>query len=189
MKRRKPSISNIIFVILLVLMFIPQTRKPIQVTFNKVLAQFSPSVNSEEDQVQIAYYNWDLYDEAGNVVRFGKFKDQVVLINFWATWCPPCIAEMGSLQELYDEYNGKVAFLFVTADDREAIAAFKEKKGYTFPVYYSRSKPPSEILSESLPTTYLIDKQGKIVIDKKGAANWSSDAVKETIDGLLLSDF
>ncbi len=185
MERKKPNRSNIILLIVLVLMIIPQTRTPIQVAFNKILAQFSPSAIHEEQQTQIESYNWTLYDEAGNVYKFGDSKGKVVLINFWATWCPPCIAEMESLQKLYDDYGESVDFLFVTADDREAVTSFKQKRQYDLPVFYDRSAPPSEISARSLPTTYLLSKQGKIVIDKKGAANWNSEKVRETIDALL----
>lgn len=186
MQKRKPSISNIIFLIVLVLMFIPQTRKPIQVAFNKVAAQFSPSVNDEEEQLRITYSDWQLVDNQGGIHNFLDFEGRVLLINYWATWCPPCIAEMPELQALYNDYSDKVTFWFVVGNDEEAtVDAFLAEKGYTFPAYYSRNEPPAALLPDGLPTTYLLSKNGRIVIDKTGAANWNSAKVRETIDQLL----
>ena len=108
-----------------------------------------------------------------------------MLVNLWATWCPPCIAEMPDLQALYNEYGDRVEFLFVTQENKETVQQFLNKKGYTIPVYIPTSKTPEELSSRSIPATYLIDKKGAIVINKKGAANWDSTSVKEEIERLL----
>ena len=186
MKRKKPSISNIVILVLLVLMIIPQTRTPIQVAINRIFAKFSPSVNAIDDRANIANYDWMLYDAEDQLINFTDNQGKVVLVNFWATWCPPCIAEMPELQQLYDDYGEQVTFLFVASDDKEAVATFLSERDYTIPVYYQGSQAPKEIATQSLPTTYLIDRSGNIVIDKKGAANWNSDKVRKTIDELLL---
>lgn len=152
---------------------------------NKLIGSFSPSVNNEEDRARIDSYQWRLVDIEGIPFDFEKAKGKVVLVNFWATWCPPCVAEMPSLQELYDDYGDKVAFLFVTNDAKEKVAPFMEEKGYTLPIFHETSKAPDQLVSRSIPATYLIDKEGNIVIDKVGAANWNSDKVRSTIDALL----
>ncbi|MEM7187807.1 MAG: TlpA disulfide reductase family protein, partial [Bacteroidota bacterium] len=106
-------------------------------------------------------------------------------INFWATWCPPCVAEMPSLQNLYDEYGDRVDFYFVSMESEEKINKFMEKKGYNFPVYIPKQQIPQTIRGNSLPTTYVISKKGGIVVDKVGAADWDSRATKELLNGLL----
>ncbi|MFD0861217.1 TlpA family protein disulfide reductase [Sungkyunkwania multivorans] len=166
-------------------MIIPQTRMPIQVFFNKAIGLFAPSINDAGSREKLANYDFMMASREGRQVNLKDFSGKVVLVNFWATWCPPCIAEMPSLQKLYDDYKGKVAFVLVTSDDEATVVNFMEKNGYTMPFYFQRSLAPKEIRSSGIPATYLIDLNGEIVIDKVGAANWNSDTVRATIDMLL----
>ncbi|MDO5969982.1 TlpA disulfide reductase family protein [Flavivirga aquimarina] len=184
LKRKKISLKNIAFLIIIVILIIPQTRQPIQVFLHKGLALFSPSIISNEKQPSLVHYNWKLKDEQ-SVFNFEAIKGKVVLVNFWATWCPPCIAEMPSMQALYNDYKDHVAFVFVSNEDYTVINPFLNKNKYTFKVYNPLTKYPESFDVISIPRTFLIDKQGHIVIDKTGAANWNSDTVRKTIDNLL----
>ena len=109
----------------------------------------------------------------------------MVFINYWATWCPPCIAEMPDLEKLYQRYQDQVDFYFVTNDDPEKVRSFMNKHEYTFPIYFSTGKKPKNLSSDSLPTTYVIAKDGKIVFDKTGTANWNSDRFTTVLDHLI----
>jgi thiol-disulfide isomerase/thioredoxin len=180
----KLNLKNILFVVILVLLIIPQTRKPIQVMLHKGLALFSPSVEAEADSKVVHYASWQLQDVTGNAIDFKDLKGKVVLINFWATWCPPCIAEMPNLQKLHDAYKDKVVFLFVSNEKKEKIEAFLSENKYSFNVF-TPLENPSEFEVSSIPRTLLINKEGKIIIDKEGAANWNSETVRETLDDLL----
>ncbi|WP_407918676.1 TlpA family protein disulfide reductase [Flavobacterium xinjiangense] len=108
-----------------------------------------------------------------------------MFINFWATWCPPCIAEMPSFQNLYANYQDKIIFLFVTTDSFEKANTFMNKENLTLPVYQSITNPPLEMESSTIPATFLIDKQGNIVLAKIGTANWNSDSFRGKLDQLL----
>lgn len=172
--------SNILFGIVVVLFIVPQTRTPIQVFLNKIIS-FSPSEISEDDRESLKNYNWVLMNEKGDDINFNQSKDKVVIINYWATWCAPCIAEMPSLQELYTEFKDDVDFYFVTNDDPQKVNTFMAKNDYDMPSYRQRSQAPQLLQSSSLPTTYVISKTGDIIMKKIGSANWSSDKVKNTI--------
>jgi len=185
-KSKQNKISNIIFAVFIVLLIIPQTRQPIQVFLQKGLALFGPAVEAKADQEQLDSYHWKLTDLNGVPYNFTATKGQVVLVNFWATWCPPCIAEMPSLVKLHEDYKDKVQFLFVSNEDQAVIEAFLEKRGFTIPVHQPISAVPQALNTSSIPRTLLISKDGSIVIDKTGASNWNSDTVRETIDKLLL---
>tara|TARA_R110002049_G_scaffold253508_2_gene428866 strand:+ start:5631 stop:6191 length:561 start_codon:yes stop_codon:yes gene_type:complete len=177
--------SNLIFLIIIALLIIPQTRQPIQILLHKALAQISPSTIKESKQGAIDDYNWKLKDINGSLFNFEETKGNVVLVNFWATWCPPCIAEMPSMQLLYNDYKNKIEFVFVSSESSKVISGFLNKNEYSFPVYNPLTKYPEPFNIKSIPRTFLIDKKGNIVIDKKGAANWNSDSVRNTIDSLL----
>ena len=90
-----------------------------------------------------------------------------VFINFWATWCGPCVSEMPDLQELYDEYKDKVDFIFINCGDGESeINEFLENSEtkYTFPIGYDFDNDLSiKFNVQAIPTTYVVDKDKKIV--------------------------
>ena len=185
MKKPKLSTSNIVFVIVIVLLIIPQTRQPIQEFLHKGLALFGPSIIDESDREEVTDYNWQLSNQSGEVYNFNEAKGKVVLINFWATWCPPCIAEMPSLDELYKSYNEEVVFLFVSNEDQKTISSFIDKNAYSFNVHTPKTAYPKIFEVSAIPRTYIIDKKGQIVVDKTGAANWNSDGVRNQLDLLL----
>lgn len=185
MKFLKSQISNIIFLVVIALLVIPQTRKPIQVFISKGMALISPSIEKLDKQELVSTYDWQLKDESGDIFNFESTKGKVVIINFWATWCPPCIAEMPSLQKLYNDYHDRVEFLFVTNDPYIEINKFLEKEDYTFKVFRPLKFNSNVFNVTSIPRTFLIDNEGHIVIDESGAANWNSESVREIIDELL----
>ncbi|MBR9845978.1 MAG: TlpA family protein disulfide reductase, partial [Algicola sp.] len=182
-KSKTSKVYNIILFIGIVLLLIPQTRQPIQVLFNKLIVLIvNPSTVDDEERKLISNYDWSLKDLSGETYDFNSAKGNVILINFWATWCPPCIAEMPSMEELYLKYkdNDKVVFLFVSNEDVAVIEGFMSKKEFSFNVYQSLTQYPQEFDVTTIPRTFLIDKNGEIVIDKSGPADWNSSQVSNT---------
>ena len=176
---------NIFLLVVLILLIVPQTRQPIQIGIHKMLGLFGPSFKSEEKAIAMSSYNWNLKSESDEIINFNEAKGKVVIVNFWATWCPPCIAEMPSLDKLYQAYHDEVVILFVSNEEVEKIQKFKQKHGYQFPVYRAIDQPPSEFDITSIPRTFVINKSGKIVVDKTGAANWFSVGLKEELERLI----
>lgn len=184
MKFDKKKISNIIFVIILLLFFIPNTRGMMQIFLTRIFS-FSPSLVAVEDRAKVASFDWKLHGVNTKSMNFNSAEGKVVLLNYWATWCPPCIAEMPSLQKLYNDYKDKVVFVFLTEDDDPELNKFMNDKDYNYPIYRSLSAHPKPFKHKPIPGTYLIDKKGNIVIHKIGAADWNTQKVRATIDQLL----
>ena len=184
MKFDKKKISNVIFVVILILFFIPNTRGMMQIFLTRIFS-FSPDLVEVEERAKVESYYWKLHGVNTASMNFDTAKDKVVLLNYWATWCPPCIAEMPSLQKLYNDYKDQVVFVFLTEDDDPELNKFMKDKNYYYPIYRSLSPHPKPFVHKPIPGTYLIDKKGNIVIHKVGAANWNSAKVRETIDLLL----
>jgi len=186
MKITKEQISNLIWIVAIILiLFTPVGFYP-RVWVNKIVATvISPSTVDEDEQTTLKNYNWNLVDLEGKQTNLQSKKGEVVLINVWATWCPPCVAELPGFIELYSDYKDKVTFAFVANDEKEKVRAFLKKKGYELPVYFQASAMPQELESRSIPVTYILDKKGNIVVDKTGAANWNSDKTRSLLDELI----
>ena len=158
---------------------------PIQVFLQRTIS-FSPSEILKEDRIVLKSYNLNLIDTTSKSLNLKQSKGSVILINYWATWCPPCIAEMPAMQNLYDLYGTQVDFYFVTNDDPKRVSNFLKKENYKLPVYFQAGKSPAILESNSLPTTFLFSKEGEIVMKKTGAARWNTSKVHHTIDKLLI---
>lgn len=182
MKFLKKHWSNILFIVFIVAMLIPQTRTPIVVFVQRTFA-IGPSV--KKNKIQLQDYHWQLTDSNKQSLSFNEAKGEVVLLNFWATWCPPCIAEMPSMQSLYDSYGDKISFYLVTDESPEKVDAFMQKYNYTLPVYYTQTPPPKHLEYRALPTTYVIGKNGEIHIRETGSARWHGSRVTDLLDKLL----
>ena len=175
--------SDILIGLFLVLMLLPQTRQPIQIFIQRLIS-FSPSTVAEEKQQTLENYNLQIENSAGEIVNLVDYENQVIILNFWATWCAPCIAEMPDFSKVYSDYNEKVNFFFITQDEWDKVKTFEEKRNFGLP--YFRLIEPNEALNyRTLPTTYVIDKKGKIVIDKVGVADWNSKSFRQKLDELI----
>lgn len=127
-------------------------------------------------------------DGEGNEVTLSSLKGKVVFINFWATWCPPCVAEMSTINRLHDELrdNDSIVFLMVDVDGKYAESKeFMEKHKYSLPVYTSVGDVPYELLGGGIPTTDIINKEGKLMIRHEGAANYADPEVKNLLLELI----
>lgn len=184
----KKNLSNILFFGFILFLFTP-FGLPTRALLIKGVSYLTTRVFSveldETDQVNLSNYDWQLTDLNNQKINLDQFKDKVILVNFWATWCPPCIAEMPAFQKLYNDYQNRVVFLFVTQDDENKVRKFLLDKEHDIPVYFPISTRPVEMNSNSLPTTYVINKKGQIVVDKTGALDWNSRKVRDLLDELI----
>ena len=182
MKINRGKIKNLLFLVVVFLILFTPVGTYVKVFANRLIS-FAPSILSESNRHELSTYRWGLEEVNTNKhVNFSNSKDKVVFVSFWATWCPPCIAEMPSIQALYTDYGTKVDFYLVSNESSLTIKNFLLKNNYTLPVYNELSATPRELSSRSLPTTFVITKEGKIIIKKTGVANWNSEKVRALLD-------
>lgn len=132
-------------------------------------------------------YEMRLKDQNGKTVSLSQLDDKVVFINFWATWCPPCVAEMPNINKLYQHYedDDEVVFLMVSLDKKFSKAkGFLEKKAFDFDVFKPQGSMPNDFKSSSIPTTYVLDKNGEIAFSHLGMGNYNTRQFKKFINDL-----
>ncbi len=181
--------GDILFWVLIILFLIPGPRKAIMTTMNRATLLVKAPRMIDEDKQKVLTdmdYNWTLAWAENEPFYFTNFREEVVFINFWATWCPPCVAEMSEIEELYKKYGHRVAFMLVTSEKPEVVNAFMEKNQYQMPVFYLAGiQPPEALLFKGYPTTFIISRDGHVVTKKTGAANWNSKATRKIFEELL----
>tara|TARA_B100000686_G_scaffold133474_1_gene140447 strand:- start:20284 stop:20904 length:621 start_codon:yes stop_codon:yes gene_type:complete len=125
----------------------------------------------------------------GDLYGFDRFLGKVVLVNFWAIWCPPCVKEMPSMEKAYVKFKDKgleVLAISLDSGDFIKIKKFVKDLKLTFPIAYD----PKDFAKyrygvKSIPTTYLIDRKGYIVAYSYGPREWDSNDASELIKYML----
>jgi len=129
-------------------------------------------------------------NEAKEVINLSSLKGKVVFINFWATWCPPCIAEMPSIDKLHNQFktNDQIVFLMVDVDNNFRRARkFMDKNGYGLSVFAAGSEIPASFLDKTIPSTVILDKQGHVALHHVGGANYADTEMVDFIEKLVES--
>ena len=144
-----------------------------------------PSI--EQEDLAAANYDFTLADQDGKRIDFVDYKGKVVFINFWATWCPPCVAEMPDINSLYKEMNSEhIEFVLISLDEEfEKAKQFVERKNFNFPIYQLASSLPSVYESSAIPTTYVLSPEGQIVVSKSGMAKYNTKKFRGFLRQLL----
>ena len=130
---------------------------------------------------------FSLPDLSGKLITQENFKNKVVILNAWASWCGPCVEEMPSLFDAIKHFNGKIALLAVSMDENQSEAikfleAFPDKNSEGVTIVFDQDKYFSNRLKiDRLPETFIIDKKGRIVKKVVGTLNWAS---KDALDYL-----
>ncbi|WP_439882087.1 TlpA disulfide reductase family protein [Pontibacter sp. MBLB2868] len=124
----------------------------------------------------------------GKTVNFESLKGKVIFMNIWATWCPPCVAEMPNIHKLYEKVGSdKIAFVMLSVDEGgvDKVKKFIDKKDFTFPVYMPAGQLPQEFYSNAIPTTFIISPEGKIVAKQEGMAEYDTEEVREFLKSMV----
>ncbi|MCL2806708.1 MAG: TlpA family protein disulfide reductase [Coriobacteriia bacterium] len=116
-----------------------------------------------------------ILDSEGNAVRLSDFSGTPVVLNFWASWCPPCVHEMPDFERVYQELGAEVQFIMLNATDgqRETVATasqFISAEGFNFPVFFDTEGEAALAYNiTAIPETLFIDREGNIVANHIGA--------------------
>lgn len=143
--------------------------------------QANETKNAEPQKQPVELSTIQLQNIDGETVEMKQYNGKVLFVNFWATWCKPCLEEMPSIAEVINRMKEKnIEFLFASDESIDQITDFKSAHDYPF--NYVQTKNMAELNIMALPTTYVFDKSGNLVFNKMGTRNWAD---KENIDLLL----
>ncbi len=125
----------------------------------------------------------------GKAVSLSSYRGKVVMVHFWATWCPPCVEELPALERLYHAYAGKdLEVLTISVDEGGAsdVAQFMRKNEFALPVLLNPDQSVARAYGTfKFPETYLVDREGIVRRKIIGAADWTSPAAQEIIQAMV----
>lgn len=182
------NISTVVLVLILLALFFSPALKGALIKGLMKVGLFQPDIPAGSPKstgvAQVTIPDASFTDIDGKTIHISQLKGKVVFINFWATWCPPCIAEMPSINTLHIKYSDDdVVFILVDVDGKiDAASAFMHKRKFDLPVYVPAGEMPDQYFSGSMPTTVILDKSGNIALRHVGAADYSNPKVSAFID-------
>ena len=133
--------------------------------------------------------DFTVYDVAGNACKFSDFRGKPVILNFWASWCGPCVSEMPEFQSVSEKYGEDIHFVLVNLTDGqqetvETASGFIAEQGYTFPVYFDTDIDAARKYGvNAVPVSYFVDAEGYFVAWAQGAL--TEDMLQQGVDMLL----
>jgi thiol-disulfide isomerase/thioredoxin len=129
----------------------------------------------EEAEERVAAPGFTVEDENGNYVRFSDLLGRPIVLNFWASWCPPCRSEMPDFNKVFQDMGDEVAFMMINAvgsggETRQSAARYVAEEGFVFPVFYDTEQDAvSNYGIRAFPTSVFIDSDGYIMAAVEGA--------------------
>ncbi len=174
----KKNIGSILFLVVIFLLLFVPSFKALVIKGFLATGLFNSKIQPKTEQVHIINTvngNVTFLNNQNQTISLSSLKGKVVFINFWATWCAPCLAEMPNLNELYHQFKDNTHIVFITVEmdgNKEGAQKLFATKQWNLPLYYPQSSLPEQLYTGSLPTTVVIDKTGNIVFKKEGFAQY-----------------
>ena len=188
MEKKKLIIGLLAFVILIAGASVLYSRlskdfTPDAIVEDESQGQVSEEGEEQEQELQMAP-DFTVYDTDGNPVNLSDYFGKPIVLNFWASWCGPCKAEMPDFEEVYQERGEDIQFLMVNCtggrETEKSAREFIENSGYTFPVFYDLDLDASMTYgTNSIPVTFFIDPDGHLVAYAQGTT--SADVLMQGI--------
>ena len=146
------------------------------------------SNDNETKKIDFSYNTLQFENLENESFRIQDFKDKILFINIWATWCNPCLAEMPSMVELYENYKDdeRIEFLYLSREKMNVIKNFipNDENLQKLPLYKITSDDEF-FATKAIPTTFILNRQGVIVVEDVGSAYWNDRSVIEYLNNLL----
>jgi thiol-disulfide isomerase/thioredoxin len=178
--KTKTFILIIIFALGIILAIAAYNMLSKNISPDNSLNQDNLSQAEQQTEEKTPALDFTVIDLEGNDIMLSEMFGKPIVLNFWASWCPPCRSEMAEFNEVYQQTGENITFMMVNLVDgqretKEKGLQYIQKEGFSFPVYFDTEQEAAYIYGiTSIPVTLFIDKDGNIVAAAQGALNTKS---------------
>ena len=163
----------------------PVARRAVAWSVTALAAVAMPCA-AQEVGFQEAAYDWTLRGVDGDTFRLADYRGRPLVLNVWATRCAPCVAELPGLERLATSLQGTgVEVLAVSPESLSRVLPFLDVHGLALPAAVEDQRIPAAFGLRALPTTYVLDAEGRIVLVRRGAADWDQEPVRRFLLSLI----
>jgi len=179
--------SSFVFIALILTNCQPILKAPFAALISATLP--TPDIDTVQSKnYPTADYNLQVTDLDENTVKMSNYRGKVIFLNFWATWCMPCVAELPSINKLYNQFKDKdIVFLLISNENIDKVKKYKQRKNYDVPFYINdeNSNIAKMYYSRRIPTTFIINKKGQVIKASSGPEDWDDKEFVETVRELV----
>jgi len=175
--------TNILLGAIIVIMFVPSWRLAFSSGMQKLFMGRTDLEKTTSIPLNFAQEKWILFDSNEKMHSFAEFKGKPIVLNFWATWCPGCRAELPQIQALKDHFKDDVHFISVSNESYDVIKASGEYDTHSDFIFFSQMFS-AQFNFSVYPTTFIIDSDFNIVQKIEGSSKLDSDENIEFLKGL-----
>lgn len=178
--------KNVVYLILLVIIAAFVVIKPLR---EFVSSQFGMTATVDKVVAESSFSDADMDIELQGInvpdANLKDFKGQIIFLNFWGTWCPPCRKEWPSIEALYKDKNQKMKFVLIAMQDKEEdVKKYLAENNYTAPVYIAKSPLTPKMLPNVFPSTFIVGKNLQILMKEENLADWNSESNRNFVDSV-----
>ena len=179
-------VKNAVFFLLLLVVFFTDLPTWVSVQ-TRSLSLRSPDLEGAvvSDGPQVFVSDVELLDANGEHHLLSDFKGKPLFINFWASWCVPCLAEFPSLKDLEAQLGDDVEFLFITNEGQKGFEKYLRSREGRHGFYRQLTRLPAPLAHTAIPASFLIDTSGEVIFAKFGAADWGAEETVGEVKRLL----
>lgn len=175
--------STALLLIIIAILLVPSWRVSFQGWFQSVFMGSTYFENQTAEKLPAEVENWEFEDVNGNFFQFSNFDNRPIVLSFWATWCPPCRAELPELKALQQEVGKAVHFIAVSEEPVAAVTKSGLYKKYDF--LYANSHYPRFFKINAYPTLCIIDANRNLIYKHQGAGGLNSEKNIAFLKGLI----
>jgi thiol-disulfide isomerase/thioredoxin len=144
----------------------------------------TPAIESAAPPPVPTLPSFSMVNEKGQVLDLAQFRGKKVFVNLWATWCPPCRAEIPSIQKLYAKTDkSKAVFVMLSLDNNfETAKQFAAKTKLDIPIFYPASNLPALFTTEGIPVTFIFNDKGELIHRQEGGTNYDTNHFSDLLN-------
>lgn len=177
--------TTVLLGVIIIILLVPSWRVSFQGWFQGLFLTQMELKEESNTPLPINVLDWVIYDDQNTATTFRNYTNKPTVLTFWATWCPPCRAELKELKTLKENYNGKVNFVSVSEESNETVKKSGLTESYDF--LYTTQLYPQFFEIQSYPTLCIINKHGELIFKHAGAGALDNEKNRDFLDGLVVN--